>query len=300
STAMSSGVRARTRSDSACSRRRKWPMSADSPAARSAAIAASRRTVRMVPSRGASSACSRWRAPSRTARATSVARAVGSPSRASPKPIRKWASIIPELPRAPITAARAAVVAVAESGASPRARRASATARKVSEKLVPVSPSGTGKTLIRLSSSRPAATQSLAARNPRANRGPSRYPIPTAGAANSALGGDGDRHLGVDLVVESDRPGKEPALLERVLVLDLPLDDREAHRLELGGYVGRGHRAEELAVLARLGGEAELRRPDAGGQRLRLGLVGGGLRGPHAGLGGDPLLVPLGRLEGEA
>src|SRR5690606_11521662 len=63
---------------------------------------------------------------------------------------------------------------------------------------------------------------------------------------------------------------------------------------------GRGHRAEELAVLARLGGEAELRRPDAGGQRLRLGLVGGGLRGPHAGLGGDPLLVPLGRLEGEA
>ena len=98
------------------------------------------------------------------ARAISGAVAVARSPSDSVKPRRKCASIIPELPRAPSTAARAMVRAVSGSDASPSARRASATARRVRLKLVPVSPSGTGKTLIRLISSRPAATQSAAAK----------------------------------------------------------------------------------------------------------------------------------------
>ncbi len=54
-----------------------------------------------------------------------------------------------------------------------------ATARRVAAKLVPVSPSGTGNTLIRFNSSRPASTQSAAASSARCRRAPSRYRIPT-------------------------------------------------------------------------------------------------------------------------
>ena len=149
------------------------PMSAVSAAARSAAPAASRATVRMVPSRGSSSDSYSRSEPWRTAAATSRVVALGRSPSDSANPRRKWASIIPELPRAPSTAARAMVRAVSGSGASPSARRASATARSVRLKLVPVSPSGTGKTLMRLISSRPAATQSAAAKSERASRGPS-------------------------------------------------------------------------------------------------------------------------------
>src|SRR3990170_1062410 len=110
---------------------------------------------------------------------------------------------MPEFPRAPSTAARAMVRAVSESGASPSARRASATARSVRLKLVPVSPSGTGKTLMRLISSRPAATQSAAAKTDRASRGPSRYAIPTLMRGGS-LRDDRDAHLRVDLGMQPD------------------------------------------------------------------------------------------------
>ena len=55
STAISSGVRARATSPSASSRRMNSPTSPVSAAARSAAAAASRATVRIVPSRGSSS-----------------------------------------------------------------------------------------------------------------------------------------------------------------------------------------------------------------------------------------------------
>ncbi|MBP2647695.1 MAG: hypothetical protein H6Q77_1319 [Gemmatimonadetes bacterium] len=151
----------------------KSPMSLVLAAARSAELAASRATVRMVPSRGSSSDCSSLLAPLRMAAATSATLAVRLSPTDSAKPMRKWASIMPELPRAPRTDARAMVFAVSGSGASPSARRASATARKVRLKFVPVSPSGTGKTLMRLISSRPAATQSAAAKSERANRGPS-------------------------------------------------------------------------------------------------------------------------------
>lgn len=79
------------------------------------------------------------------------------------KTIRKCASIIPGI------AARAEEGRPRRRGGGVRKRgvaerpEASATARSVSVKLVPVSPSGTGKTLIRFSSSLLAATQSAAA-----------------------------------------------------------------------------------------------------------------------------------------
>src|SRR5919109_4046912 len=137
------------------------------------------------------------------------------------KPSMKWASIIPELPRAPRTAARLIVRAVSGSDASPSARRASATARSVRLKLVPVSPSGTGKTLIRLISSRPAATQSAAAKIERASRGPSTYAIPTL-MPSASLGDDRDTHLRMDLGMEPDAHGVVAQRLDRMVPLDSP------------------------------------------------------------------------------
>src|SRR5215207_4341226 len=145
----------------------------------------------------------------------------------SAKPRRKWASIIPELPRAPSTAARAMVRAVSGSGASPSARRASATARRVRLKLVPVSPSGTGKTLIRLISSRPAATQSAAAKSERASRGPSTYAIPTLMPGRS-LRDDRDAHLRVNFGMQPDAHQVLAQRLDRMLQLDPPAVHRVA------------------------------------------------------------------------
>ena len=81
---------------------------------------------------------------------------------------------MPELPRAAKTQVCAMVFTTAGSGAGPSLRTASATALSVEAKLVPVSPSGTGKTLMRFSSSRPASTQSAAAIRDALRRGPSR------------------------------------------------------------------------------------------------------------------------------
>ena len=78
------------------------------------------------------------------------------------------------MPRAEKTLASAMVLATDGRLAGPSRRTASATARNVAAKLVPVSPSGTGKTLMRFSSSRPASTQSAAAIREALSRGPSR------------------------------------------------------------------------------------------------------------------------------
>ncbi len=62
---------------------------------------------------------------------------------ATPRTI--WERITPEFPRAPISAARATSCASARrSAAASGAAIASATARTVSVRFVPVSPSGTG------------------------------------------------------------------------------------------------------------------------------------------------------------
>ena len=147
-----------------------WP----SAAAFSAPAAASRHTVRMVPSTGFSSAdSSRWK-PRRIAPASSRARMRKRAPIPSSNPTRKWESIIPELPREPITAAWATARETSGRGASPSRCSASVMDFMVRAKLVPVSPSGTGKTLMRFSSSRPARTHVAAARSDRRSRGPSR------------------------------------------------------------------------------------------------------------------------------
>jgi hypothetical protein len=99
---------------------------------------------------------------------------------------------------------------------SPSLGSAPAPARSVRLKLVPVSPSGTGNTLIRLISSRPAATQSAAAKSERASRGPSTYAMPTVGAVES-LPDDGDAKLSVDLGMQPDRHRVLTDRLDRVL-----------------------------------------------------------------------------------
>src|SRR3954466_579537 len=185
------------------------------------------------------------------ARARSGASAVGRSPSASVKPRRKWASIIPEFPRAPSTAARAMVRAVSGSEASPSARRASATARRVKLKLVPVSPSGTGKTLIRLISSRPAATHSAAAKIERARRGPSTYVMPTERTVGS-LRDDGDAKLSVDLGMQPDHHGMLPNCLDRVLQLDASPIDRVALAGKRVGYVLRRNGPEQLAFFSGL------------------------------------------------
>jgi hypothetical protein len=128
----------------------------------------------MVPSTGFSSAVSSRTKPRRIAMASSRALIRNRAPIPSSKPTRKCDSIMPELPREPITAACAAVLETSGSGASPRRCSASEMDFMVSAKLVPVSPSGTGNTLIRLSSSRPARTHCAAARRERRSRGPSR------------------------------------------------------------------------------------------------------------------------------
>src|SRR5688500_2264226 len=145
---------------------------------------------------------------------------------------------------------------VSGSGASPSARRASATARSVRLKLVPVSPSGTGKTLIRLISSRPAATQSAAAKTERASRGPSMYAIPTVMRAES-LRDDRDAHLRVNLGMQPDAHHVVTQRLDGMVQLDAPAVDRVAGASQGVGDVLRGHRSEELALLARLAANGE-------------------------------------------
>ena len=65
-------------------------------------------------------------------------------ARTSATPRTIWERITPELPRAPISAARATACASAGRSAGSAEATASATARTVSVRLVPVSPSGTG------------------------------------------------------------------------------------------------------------------------------------------------------------
>lgn len=66
-------------------------------------------------------------------------------------------------------------------------RTARAIARNVRERLVPVSPSGTGKTLIRSSSSRWRRTWSDPARNSLASRRPSQYSIARSYSPSSLI-----------------------------------------------------------------------------------------------------------------
>src|SRR5512142_111063 len=197
-----------------------------------------------------------WSNPERIARARSALVACDAGPSPSSSPSRNCDSISPELPRAPRTLACAIAAVTVGSGASPRSRRACATARRVRHMLVPVSPSGTGNTLMRFSSSRPAATQSAAASSERRSRGPSTYAMPTVTAGPSLL----DHHdldFGPHLGVKLDADGELAERADRLGEIDLALVDVDPLFLETALDVARGHRAVQLLFLADLHRERE-------------------------------------------
>ncbi|MBV2208490.1 MAG: hypothetical protein KUL77_02875 [Thermomonas sp.] len=101
-------------------------------------------TLNIVPSTGLAKAARALSAPRRTATANALTSNIGSACACSPAPIKNCAMIAPELPRAPCS-----------------------KDPNVEARLLPVSPSGTGNTLILLSSSRAAMTRSIPAINAR-------------------------------------------------------------------------------------------------------------------------------------
>ena len=130
---------------------------------RAASAAAARRlgraslsTVSIVPSTGLRTA---WKATvaerSSAVREQLRCRRVSAPSMPSHRPRRIWLRMTPELPRAPMSEPCVTAWQTSASvGVGGELRRPRATtASIVSDMLVPVSPSGTGKTLSRLTSS---------------------------------------------------------------------------------------------------------------------------------------------------
>ena len=121
----------------------------------------------MVPSTGLRTALKATFTPRRNAWATSAGVAcAGSLASQSPsaRPRRIWLVMTPELPRAPMS--EPCVIALETSSMEAPAGRASTsrtTVPSVSDMLVPVSPSGTGKTLSLLISSARSATTLAAA-----------------------------------------------------------------------------------------------------------------------------------------
>ena len=118
--------------------------SSDSIAAASAAE--TRETVRMVPSVGFMTALYAASTPPFSAAANSAPSQISQPLRVLEKPRNRSDKITPELPRAPRSMAEAILSAVLVSVSSPALRSSSAAAFRVMLILVPVSPSGTGKT----------------------------------------------------------------------------------------------------------------------------------------------------------
>ena len=119
------------------------------------------RTVRIVPATGLRTALKATRTPLRRATATSdgVASGPSAATRPSATPRRIWLVMTPELPLAPMR--EPWVMAFATSAMLAPAGRASTsftTVPRVRDMLVPVSPSGTGKTLSLLISSALSAT----------------------------------------------------------------------------------------------------------------------------------------------
>ena len=121
------------------------PIGAGSSARLSASSASSRTTESIVPSTGRRTALYAASDAPRSARAASFGStpfADSASTSAAPRTI--WERITPELPRAPMSAARVTSCASAGRSAASEPPSASATARTVSVRFVPVSPSGTG------------------------------------------------------------------------------------------------------------------------------------------------------------
>ena len=143
------------------------------PLSSTAVEAESLTTVRIVPSTGLSTAASSERAPSVSADANSARVARARPFSPPENPSRNWDSIMPQLPRAPSSADRAATAATWSTRRSRDLASSPATASRVRLRLVPVSPSATGKTLIRFSSALHFRPLRHAASRARRSRGPS-------------------------------------------------------------------------------------------------------------------------------
>jgi hypothetical protein len=130
--------------------------------------------VRIVPSTGRMTA---WYAASladRRARARVGPSQPPAWSMTVTRPRSTWDRMTPELPRAPISDPWL-IALHTEARSSPAASSASHTAMRVSDMLVPVSPSGTGYTLSRLMGSRWAASASSYAWTTARSRSASRW-----------------------------------------------------------------------------------------------------------------------------
>ena len=134
------------------------PSDSDSAAAR----AIQSITVSIVPSTGSATAL--YAAVLASARAfdNSAVPSVSEPSRPTASPLKNWERMMPLLPLASIIAARDITAAASPAERPPEPSSAFTTASSVRNMFVPVSPSGTGKTLSELMTSTLALSRSAA------------------------------------------------------------------------------------------------------------------------------------------
>ena len=148
-------------------------MSGSRSAAATAASAASRITVRIVPSTGWLTARYERSTPCRRANARSRPLNRRLRSRASAIPPRIWLRMTPELPRAPWSAPRLMAPAIVQAGSPATVSAPSSATCIVAAMFDPVSPSGTGNTLRALISSTCASRLATAARSASSRPDPS-------------------------------------------------------------------------------------------------------------------------------
>ena len=134
-------------------------------------------TVRIVPSTGRAIAEYADSAAFTTAAPKPPVVTRGESGRPSENPQKNCARIAPELPRAPPTAWSASVFDISRTWRWRTREMPAAIFWSVEATLVPVSPSGTGNTLILLRASARSATKCAPAITARDRRLPSRYPI---------------------------------------------------------------------------------------------------------------------------
>lgn len=125
-----------------------WRISSDCWAFSCMACAQSWSTVRMVPSLGIESALRVFSAAETAALASRFAPIRASCCSSSASAEKNWARIAPELPLAPASADCAALLSTLPAFLGRNAASDEVIARTVLAMLVPVSPSGTGNTLI--------------------------------------------------------------------------------------------------------------------------------------------------------
>src|SRR6476646_1728451 len=100
--------------------------------------------------------------------------------------------------------------------------------------------------------------------------------------------------------MDANSHGMAAERLDRMLELDPAAIDRVPLSGQRGGDVLGGDRPEQLALLAGLAGDRHGDRAQLRRRPLGLGALGLAADTAGAGLGRDPLLVPLGGLEREA